>query len=81
MYIHVYTHSPITMGVCSYTVTDAPFNPDYHYSSDGNAKLSTDTGGLSNTSTNFQGIPVAFYSKNVSDGVLTLDVEKWREIS
>lgn len=75
LYIHVYTHSPITMGVCSYTVTDAPFNPDYHYSSDGNAKLSTDTGGLSNTSTNFQGIPVAFYSKNVSDGVLTLDVE------
>ena len=75
LYIHVYTHSPITMGICSYTVTDAPFNPDYHYTAGGGTSISSDTGGLSNTSTTFKGIAVAFYSKQVSEGEYILDTE------
>ena len=75
LYIHVYTHSPITMGICTITVTDAPFNPDYHYTAGGNTNISTDTGGILNTSTSFKVIPVAFYSKEVSEGSLILDTE------
>lgn len=75
LYAIIYTHSPVTMGICTVTVTDAPFNPDYSYIAGGQteAKLSSDTGGISNTSTSFKVIPIAFWRKEVSEGAYILD--------